>query len=323
MRNEDVDIKNEVLNAERRIRGYVRVTPIEYSHYLSSLGSAKVYLKLENLQITGSFKIRGVMNKLLSMSREELSKGVVTASTGNHGVAFAYAVGRLDLKGIVFLPKGVSKAKVEDILAYDVKVVFYGNDCLEAELYAKKYAEHYGMTYISPYNDIKVIAGQGTIGIELMNQLSDLDVVLVPVGGGGLISGIAGFLKSIRRDIKVIGCQPLNSPVMYESIKAGRIVSIKVKPTIADAVAGGIEPDAISFELCKKYVDDFILLTEDEIKEAIKLMLSKHHILIEGAAALPIAAYVKAKDAFRNKKVVLIVTGRRIELEHLKDILCR
>ncbi len=299
MRNEDVDIKDEVLNAERRIREYVRVTPIEYSHYLSSLGSAEVYLKLENLQITGSFKIRGVMNKLLVMSKEELSRGVVTASTGNHGVAFAYAVRRLGLKSIVFLPKNASKAKVRDILMYGVKVVFHGNDCLEAELYAKEYAERHGMTYISPYNDIKVIAGHGTIGIELMNQLGDLDVVLIPVGGGGLISGIAGFLKSIRKDIKVIGCQPLNSPVMYESIKAGRIVDIEVKPTIADAVAGGIEPGAITFEPCKRYIDDFILLTEDEIKNAVKLMLSEHHMLIEGAAALPIAAYLKSKDILK------------------------
>jgi len=175
--------------------------------------------------------------------------------------------------------------------------------------------------YVPPYNDLKIIGGQATIGIELRRQIENINTVLVPVGGGGLISGIAGYLKSIDKNIEIIGCQPENSAVMYESIKAGKIVERELKPTLADASAGGIEKGTITFEICKKYVDDFILITEEEIKEGIKLFIEKHNLLIEGTGALPAASYLKAIEKFKNKNVVLILSGARIGLDQLKEVL--
>lgn len=174
---------------------------------------------------------------------------------------------------------------------------------------------------MSAYNDLQVVAGQGTIGLELERQLRTVDVVLAPVGGGGLIAGIAGYLKSGHEAIKIIGCQPYNSCVMHESIKAGRILDLESKPTISDGSAGGIEPGAITFDICKDMVDTFIILSEEEIIEALKLILAKHYLLIEGAAALSVAAFLKDKDKFKGKTIVLILSGCKIGIETLKEIL--
>jgi len=317
------ELLQEILEAERRCREYIVRTPLEYSPYLSNLGQSNVYLKLENFQITGSFKIRGVINKILSLSEEEKRRGIIAASTGNHGVAVAYAIKKFGLRGMIFLPENVSEAKLNDILSYGVEVKFYGKDSVETEKYARKYAKKEGMIYISPYNDEKIIAGQGTIGVELLEQLKDVDVVFIPVGGGGLISGIAIYLKSMIPDVKIIGCQPENSPVMYKSIKAGKILTVTSKPTISEGTAGGIEEDAITFHICKELVDDFVLVSEEEILKAIRLMIEKHHILVEGAAALSIAAYMKKREEYRGKNIVLLVTGRRLSIEWLKKVVCK
>ncbi len=316
-----IKIVKEVLDAERRIRDYIRETPLDYSPFLSQKGNANVYLKLENFQLTGSFKIRGVFNKLLSLSEEEKKRGIVTASSGNHGAAFAYASNVLNLNGIVFLPENASPAKIQDIKQYNVELRFYGNDTVKTEIFARNFAEEQGMTYVPPYNDPKVIGGQGTIGIELEKQLEKIDAVLVPVGGGGLISGIAGYLKETIEDVEIIGVQPENSAVMYHSIKAGKILELESEPTLADGTAGGIEKDSVTFELCRKYVDDFILLSEEEIAKAILLTLEKHHMLIEGAGALSVAAYLKEPTRFKGKNVVLILSGCRISLDRLRKIL--
>lgn len=174
---------------------------------------------------------------------------------------------------------------------------------------------------MSPYNDLQVIAGQGTIGSELERQLKSVDAVFVPVGGGGLISGIAGFMKSGSEPIEIIGCQPYNSAVMYESIKAGSILDLESKPTISDGTAGGIEAETITLPMCRDLVDTWILLSEKEIIEALKLILTKHYLLIEGAAALSVAAFLKDKDKFKGKTVVLVLSGCKISIETLKEIL--
>ena len=165
------------------------------------------------------------------------------------------------------------------------------------------------------------MGGQGTIALELTRQLHKIDSVLVPVGGGGLIGGIAGYLKSIDENIEIIACQPENSAVMYESIKAGKILDIESKPTISDGSAGGIEEGSITFEICQKNVDDFILLTENEIKEAVKLVLEKHYLLIEGAGALSIGSFIKQKDRFKGKNVVMVISGAKIGLETLREVI--
>jgi len=326
MNNKDktisTDIKKEAVKAENRIRKYIRNTPLEYSPYLSQLGNCKVFLKLENIQITGSFKLRGAMNKLLSLLKKDKEKGVITASSGNHGAAFAYGLKKLGLKGTIYLPECTSKAKIKALSYYETDLKFFGTDCVKTEAFAKKTAEKNNLEFISPYNDPKIIGGQATIGIELTSQIKKIDSILAPIGGGGLISGIAGYLKSSDKNIKIIGCQPKNSPVMYESIKARKIIEMESKATLSDGTAGGIEKGAITFDICKKYVDDYIIVTENEIKEAIKLFLDKHQILIEGAAALSVASFIKVREKFENKNVVLIISGAKISLEKLKEILC-
>jgi len=315
------DIARESLAAEKRIRQYIRETPLEYSPYLSKVGNCNVYLKLENIQITGSFKLRGAMNKLLSLPNKEKEKGIITASSGNHGMAFAYLTKKFDVKGTIFLPKIAAPAKIEALRTYGAQIKQYGDDCIKSELKARETAENKNLTFISPYNDPQIIGGQATIGIELSRQLDPINTVIAPVGGGGLISGMAGFLKARNNNIAIIGCQPVNSPVMYESIKAGRVLSLESLPTISDGTAGGIEMDTITFNLCRNLVDKFILLSEKEIKSALKLILIKHYLLIEGAAALPVAAFLKNKEKYENQNVVLIISGAKISIDQLREII--
>lgn len=317
----DSHIREEALAAEKKIRPYIRETPVESSPYLSRLGNAQVFLKLENYQITSSFKLRGAMNKLLSLTEEERKKGVVTASTGNHGTAVAWGLKTLGCRGTLYLPRYTSKAKIEALRYYDVNLKYYGNDCLETEEFARRSAEKNNQVYIPPYNDWRIIGGQATVAIELVRQIEKIDSVLVPVGGGGLISGIAVYLKSQKKNIEIIGCQPENSAVMHECIKAGKIVRMESKPTLSDATAGGIEQGSITFDLCREWVDDFILVTEEEIKEALKIIWGKHSMLIEGSAALPVASFIRARQRFKGKNMVLILTGSRISIDKLKEIL--
>ena len=314
-----MNIKNETLIAEKRIRTFIKETPLDYSPYLSRIGRCNVYLKLENLQLTGSFKIRGAMNKILSSKNQQ---EFVTASSGNHGIAVAYTLNKLNMKGSIYLPEYTSKSKSEAIKEYDIDISYFGEDCVQTENYAKEKAKEKNLEYISPYNDLKIVSGQATIGLELENQLDSIDSVLVPVGGGGLISGIAGYLKTVNKDIQIIGCQPRNSSVMFESIKAGHIVEMESKDTISDGTAGGIEENSITFDICQKYVDDFIIVGETEIKKGILLALEKHSLLVEGAAALSIASFINRKDEFQGKNVVLLLSGSRISLAKLKEIMC-
>lgn len=321
-RTKGINIKKEAIEAEKRIRKHIRETPVEYSPYLSQSVNCKVYLKLENLQLSGSFKLRGTMNKLLSFTKKEREIDFVTASSGNHGAAVAYGLNKLGLKGTIYLPEYVTQTKIEALRYYGTELKLYGTDCIQTENIARETAKKNNLNYIPPYNDLKIIGGQATIGIELLRQINKIDAVLVPVGGGGLISGIAGYLKSSDKNIEIVGCQPENSAVMYESIKAGKIVEMESKPTISDGSAGGIEQDTITFDICKNYVDDFILVTEEEIKEAIRLILDKHSMLIEGAAALSVASYIKVKERFKDKNVILIISGAKISLDQLREVLC-
>jgi threonine dehydratase len=318
---ESLRIRDEVLEAEKRIRTCIRETPLEFSRYLSRVGESNVFLKLENLQTTGSFKLRGAANKLLSLRPEEKRRGLVTASSGNHGAAFAYLLDKLRLQGTIFLPHHTSAAKVDSLRLYGAQLEFHGDDCLLTEAFAKKNSEETGRTFVSPYNDVKIIGGHGTIGAELQRQAERIDAVFIPVGGGGLASGIAGYLKSVAGEIEIIGCQPQNSPVMYESVKAGKIVQMESLPTLSDGTAGGIEEGSVTFDICRECLDEFVLVSEDEIKEALVLFLAKHHMLIEGSAALAIASYLKLKERFKNRTVVLIISGAKLSLEKLKEIL--
>ena len=318
-----INVRQEAIEAEGRIRAFILETPLEYSHELSSLGGARAHLKLEIAQVTGSFKLRGAANLLLSLSKEERDRGVVTSSTGNHGTAFAYLLNRLGGKGTIYAPETIPSAKAETLRSYGVDLQLHGNDCLRTEIYARTQAEKSGAMYIPPYNHPKIIGGQATVAMELERRMDKMDAVLVPVGGGGLMSGIAGYLKSGYRQVEIIGCQPENSPVMAASIEAGRILDMASLPTLADGTAGGIEPGSVPFDICRDCTDDFILVSEKEIENAIRFILEKHQFLIEGAAALSVAAFMKNHKRFKDKEVVLILTGKRLGLDALKTVLNR
>lgn len=295
-----------------RIAPHIIHTPLESSLKLSLQLDAKVFLKLENLQTTGSFKLRGVLNKILSLSAEDLGKQLVAASSGNHGAAFAYALEKFGLAGQLFSPRTISSAKLEWLRQTGIHLQLVGNDTVEAELAARAHAAERECVLIPPYNDQDIVVGQSTIGVELANDAAGLDAVLVPVGGGGLISGIGAYLKAKAPQIAVIGCQPVNSPVMYHSLQAGHIVEEESLSTLADGTAGGIEPETITFNLCRKVVDEFVLLSEEEIADAMVFMRRHHGMDIEGAAALSVAAALKCRERFQHKHVALIISGSRV-----------
>ncbi len=316
-----MDIEKEVLRAEQRIRPYIRETPLEHSPYFSQIGVGQVFLKLENLQHTGSFKARGAMNKLLSLSPEQRARGCIAASTGNHGAAVVFGLRAIEANGLIFVPENASPTKVEAIRRLGGQIRFHGLDGAITETYARSYAEAHNMVYISPYNDPQVIGGQGTLAVELARQGDYVDAVFVALGGGGLITGIAGYLKSIFGQVKVIGCSPENSQVMAESVRANQILDLASKSTLSDGTAGGIEPGAITFDLCRTWVDEYIAVSENEIKEAMRLFMAAHHMLLEGAAGVAIAAYLKRKEAWVGKNVVIIICGGNISLATLKTVI--
>ncbi len=316
-----MNLKDAVLIAEKQIRCYIHETPLDFSVELSEITGIKVYLKCENTQYTGSFKVRGAFNKLLSLSSVQKKLGVVTASTGNHGTAVAFGLKKLNIPGIIFVPENASLAKVKNIRNHDVPLKFYATDCLETETYAREYAKKHNMLYISPYNDVQVISGQGTIAVEMIRQLNTIDDILVPIGGGGLIAGIAGYIKSVSPETQIIGCLPQNSPVMFESIKAGKIVDIITTATLSDATAGGIEARSITFDLCKDFVDDYILVSEQEIKDAMNILIKTQRILVEGASAVSLASLLKNIERFRDRHVVILLSGGNISVDTLNAVL--
>ena len=311
---------NAVL-AANRIAPHIRETPLDHSPFFSELTGANVFLKLDNLQHTGSFKLRGAFNKLLSMTAEQRAEGCVAASSGNHGAAVAYAMAELKTKGVVFVPEGTSSTKVDAIKRAGGEVRFFGTDGLDTELHAREYAAENGMNYLSPYNDEDVIAGQGTCGVEIAKQLSKVDAIFIAVGGGGLISGVGSFLKSVNPSMSVVACQPAASAVMTESVKAGEIVDIPSQPTLSDGTAGGIEADAITFDICRAIADDFVTVSEDQIAEAMRQFIDAHHMLPEGAAGVALAGLKLRADQYKDKNVVIIICGGNISRETLKSVI--
>lgn len=311
-----------VEEAHHRIRTYIRKTPLEPALTLFEQ-EREVYFKLECLQHTRSFKVRGALNKLLALSNEQKARGIVTASTGNHGMAVSFGLRQLDVAGTIYLPENVSEKKLELLKRYGANIEFFGEDSVFTEQYARKQANERGQAYISPYNDPDVVAGQGTIGIELMQQLPGLNAVFVPVGGGGMISGIGGYLKSKSPSIRIIGCLPENSPVMWESIKAGKIVEGTVSPTLSDGTVGGIEEEAITFDLCRNYVDDWVMVSEDEIQAGMKMLFDEYSLVVEGAAGVSVASYLKytkTRSAAGLDKAVIILCGGNVDMAHFKEL---
>lgn len=314
-----MDFISEIRAAASRIEPFVRRTPVERASCFE--GENEVWLKLETVQFTGSFKLRGVMNKLLSFDDEQKKRGFIASSTGNHGAAAAYAAKQLRLPGRIVVPHTARASKLDAIRAHGGEILTHGEDCVEAENYARSLAESEGLTYVSPYNDLQVAAGQGTLALEFMEQVPDLDAVFVAVGGGGLISGVGGAFAEFAPGCEVIGASPENSPVMCRSLEAGEIVEMESKPTLSDATAGGLEAGSITFELTKQYASRIELLTEDEIRVATRRTIQEQRTLIEGAAGTAVAAYLKESKRWVGKRVGIVLCGANIGPEELKEIL--
>ena len=317
------NLYKEILDAEKRIGDIVRKTPVDVSPYLSELCGCNVYLKWESEQLTGSFKIRGALNKILSIDKKIRKNGVVAYSTGNHALAVAYAAKLTGIEAVIYVPFNTPREKLELLKHYPISVRTYGKSTDEPEITmrAREFAKKNSMTFVSPYNDPKIVAGQGTIGYELWQQIHGIDAVFVCVGGGGLISGIGGYLKAKNSSIMVVGCEPKNSPAMSKSIKAGKVIDVDIKETLSDGSAGNNEKGTITFDLCREYVDDWVAVSEMEIANSMRLVLEKHHKLIEGAAAVPLAALLKEKDEYKGKNVAVVICGSNIGIEKLRKIL--
>lgn len=307
--------------ASERVRQWVRRTPLVESPFLSRQCGARVLLKLENFQVTGSFKVRGAVSKMLSLSDDERARGVVAASSGNHGLGVAYGASRLGIDGEIFLPEGTSEPTRDAIRDQGARITIHGVDCLETENAARAAAKDSGRTYVSPYNDPDVIAGQGSIGVEIAEELDELAAVYVAVGGGGLISGVGLAVKDAFRDVRVIGCSPERSRVMHESVSAGRILELESSPTLSRGTAGGVEDGAITFDICGRIVDDWRIVSEGEIATAMKILIDRQRMLIEGAAGVAVAACLRDRDRFAGQNVVVVLCGANVSSEELYEVL--
>lgn len=311
----------DVIAAAERIRGRVRRTPVERSPVLEGSSGARVWLKLENLQETGSFKLRGAFHKLLSLDDEARDRGVVAASTGNHGAGVAAAATALGVRATIFAPLTADPSKLEGVRQRGAEVQQVGDDCLVAEAAARKEAAASGLTYVSPYNDPDVVSGQGTLGWELDEELESLDAVFISMGGGGLIAGVGSYLKSKYSDLEVVACSPENSCVMHQSLAAGELLDLPSEPTLSDGTAGGVEPGSITFELVRDCVDRSVTVTEEEIALAMKTVITAHHTCIEGAAGVAVAAFLQDADRYQGKDVAIVLCGANASGEVLRRVL--
>jgi len=302
--------------ASGRIYQLVDQTPIALLEGDSRISSPRAFLKLEHLQKTGSFKLRGATNKILSLSPEEAAKGVITSSTGNHALGVATAARSRGIDAEVFVSSQVSAKKLRLIEDCGARITVTGANPLDAELAARAAASASGKTYISPYNDPYVIAGQGTIGIEVWQQLPSVDAIYVAVGGGGLVSGIGAYIKSVSRQTEIVACWPENSRVMYECLRAGKVIDFPEQPTLSESTAGGVEPGSITFELCQRVIDRCLLVSETEILEAMRWARQRGW-MVEGAAGVAIAAFFKDATDQQKKTAVIISCGGNIAREML------
>jgi threonine dehydratase len=303
------DVLPMIHAAAARIYTVVRETPLAaLPTGAPGVSSRNAYVKLEQMQETGSFKLRGATNKLMSLNPTHAAAGVITSSTGNHGLGVAAAAKALKIDAEVFLSAQVSEAKQDKIRRQGARVRIVGDDPLEAEIAARRSAQETGRTYVSPYNDAHVVAGQGTVAVEVLRQLPEMDVIFVATGGGGLISGIGSYLKNVAPRAQVVGCWPENSAVLYESIRAGRIIEAPESATLSESTAGGVEEGSITFDLCREVMDHAVLVTEEEILRAMRWGHAQGWAM-EGAGAVALAAYFKEAARYADSKTVVLNCG--------------
>lgn len=309
-----------VIEAARELKGIIKETDFCYAETLSGLTKGEIYLKLENLQQSGSFKIRGAYNKMVHLTEDEKKSGVVASSAGNHAQGVAISASKLGLKSTVVMPKNAPFAKISATRKYGAEVVLEGDVYDEAYQKALEIKEATGATFVHPFNDPYVIAGQGTIGLEMLKEQPDLDVVLVPIGGGGIAAGIALAVKTINPKIRVIGVQTENAPSMYESVRLGKIEKVNIHRTIADGIAVG-RPGDLTFPLICRYVDEIVTVTETEISQAFLFLLENCNLVCEGAGAVPVAALLSGHLDVRGKKVGAVLSGGNIDINLIESII--
>jgi threonine dehydratase len=315
----------DILEARHRLRGVALHTPLEESPTLAAeSGAAEVRLKLEFLQPTGSFKLRGAYNRVALIAAERPDAQLVTASSGNHGIAVATAAERFGLRLTVLVGASVSPAKLERLRALESDrcvVEIFGRDSDDVEAEARRRDTAQIAIYVPPYNDADVVAGQGTIGAELLDDWPTCNAIVVPIGGGGLIAGIGLWAKAMRPDLRLIGVQPSASPPMYGYLASNSTKPMPIAPTLADGVAGNIERDSITWKMCRQLVDEVVLVGEEQIADAMRWAAEVHHLVIEGSGALGIAALRARLGGLAGRRVAVVLTGRNVDAATLKAVL--
>ncbi len=308
----------DVYRADKQLAGVVSKTRLIHSDYFSEISGNEVYLKPENLQHTGAFKLRGAYNKLSQLTAEERAKGVITASAGNHAQGVAYAAQKLGIKATICMPATTPILKVEATRAFGVEVVLHGDSFDDAAAHSLELQKEHGYVYVHPFNDREVLLGQGTTALEIINELKDVDAILVPIGGGGFASGVALATKMVSPNVQVIGVEPENAACMKAALEAGRIVTLDSADTVADGCAVKTAGE-LTFAFCKKYLDNIITVNEMEIMSALLSLIEKHKLIAEGAGVLSLAALQKLP--FRDKKVAAIVSGGNIDISTISTLI--
>lgn len=314
------ELPQEIERASRRIVDVVKNTRLLHSPFYSHLSGANVYFKCEHEQVTGSFKIRGATNRFLKLPDDQREL-VVAASTGNHGKAVAKVAKQFGANCRIFAPTNALPAKLDGIKMHGAQIVLSGDDCVQAEYSARQFALEQGAAYLSPYNDPDVVAGQGTIGLELCEQLGNIDAIFGAVGGGGMLGGIASMVRSKQPNCEIVACAPEKSCVMIRSLERGQLFDFPSEDTWSDGTAGGVEKDAITFELCQRMFQQTSLVTEAEIAGSFCQFHEAHQMLIEGSAAVPIASFLKMRENYQGKNVVIVLCGGNIGSGKLAEIL--
>ena len=315
----------DIIRAEQRLKKVLKRMPLMRSDVLSEQYGCSVYLKREDLQVVRSFKIRGAYNKMHSLPEEALSRGVVCASAGNHAQGVAFSCRELAVRGCIFMPVTTPKQKIRQVQRFGgefVEIVLAGDTFDDSAAAARAYCDEHGMAFIHPFDDPQVIAGQGTIGLEILDQLPDVDAVIVPVGGGGLISGVAFAIKSLKPDVKVYGVQAEGAPSMYRSLHEHKYQTLKAASTFADGIQVKT-PGELTYQLCEQYVDDIVTVTEDETAAAILSLMENQKLVAEGAGAVPVAAVLFHKLPVEGKKVACVISGGNIDVNILNRVITR
>jgi threonine dehydratase len=301
-----------ILEAAAAVYPQVAVTPLEPSRLLSNELGCQVLLKYEHMQPTGSFKIRGATNKMRLLDARQRRAGVLTASTGNHGMAAARAAALAGVPLRVFVSNTTAQTKLAGIRAFGAELVMVDGPPIEAELAARRKAGEEGLLYISPYNDLDIVAGQGTLGVELLKQEPGLDAVFISVGGGGLIGGTGSALKGLSPRVQVVGVWPEASQCMLRSLEAGQIIPVQEHETLSDGTLGAVEPNSVTFPICQSVIDVRVVVSERQIAAALLQLAETEHLMVEGAAGVAFAGLVQQAAAFRGRKVAVVLCGRNI-----------